>query len=96
MDFINHHRIKPGKSVKLKSIETKESGPFEGKDDAKKPLEVVVRAFEGDLLFATGEDAGKPDGVIGSGTRAAIEGYQRQQGLAVTGDPSPDLLRRLR
>lgn len=31
-----------------------------GDDDAKKPLEVVVRAFEGDLLFATGADAQAP------------------------------------
>ena len=34
-------------------------------------------------------------GVIGDKTRAAIEAFQRRQGLAVTGLPSPDLLRLL-
>lgn len=32
-----------------------------GNSEAKKPLEVVVRAFEGDVLFATGTDAEGPD-----------------------------------
>jgi len=43
-------------------------------------------------LNRAGFDAGKADGVVGSGTRAAIEAYQRANGLAVTGDPSPALL----
>jgi lytic murein transglycosylase len=47
-------------------------------------------------LTAAGFDAGAPDGVIGSGTRAAIEGYQRAQGLPATGEPSRALLARLR
>ncbi|MFP4570644.1 lytic murein transglycosylase [Rhodosalinus sp.] len=47
-------------------------------------------------LTAAGFDAGAPDGVIGSRTRAAIEGYQRAQGLTVTGEPSRALLARLR
>ncbi len=46
-------------------------------------------------LNRRGFDAGTPDGVIGSGTRAAIEAFQRSRGLAVTGDPSPGLLARL-
>lgn len=47
-------------------------------------------------LNAAGFDAGTPDGVIGSGTEAAIEGYQAANGLPVTGQPSLELLRRLR
>ena len=48
------------------------------------------------LLTQAGFDAGPADGVIGSGTEAAIEAYQAANGLAVTGEPSLDLLRRLR
>ena len=33
-----------------------------GKSDAKKPLEVVVRAFDGDVLYATGESERAPEG----------------------------------
>lgn len=36
MDFIKEYRIKPGKSVQLKEIATCQTGPFEGKEDAKK------------------------------------------------------------
>ncbi|MDD9742825.1 MULTISPECIES: lytic murein transglycosylase [Marinovum] len=46
-------------------------------------------------LTARGFDTGGADGVIGDKTRAAIEAFQRRQGLAVTGLPSPDLLRLL-
>jgi membrane-bound lytic murein transglycosylase B len=47
-------------------------------------------------LTARGLDTGGADGVIGARTEAAIRAYQAQTGLAVTGIPSPDLLRRLR
>jgi lytic murein transglycosylase len=47
-------------------------------------------------LTAAGFDTGGTDGVIGARTRAAIEGYQARAGLPVTGEPSADLLRRLR
>lgn len=33
-----------------------------GDDEAKKPLEVVIRAFERPVLCATGEDASGPTG----------------------------------
>lgn len=46
-------------------------------------------------LTAAGFDTGGADGVIGTRTRTAIEGYQRSQGLPVTGDPSRQLLARL-
>lgn len=48
------------------------------------------------LLNRAGYDAGTPDGVIGSGTEAAISAYQAANGLGVTGEPSVALLRRLR
>lgn len=35
MDFINEHRIKPGKNVKLNSIDTEQAGPFKNKADAQ-------------------------------------------------------------
>jgi membrane-bound lytic murein transglycosylase B len=47
-------------------------------------------------LNRAGYDVGTADGVIGSRTIAAIESYQRANGLAVTGEPSQALLERLR
>jgi membrane-bound lytic murein transglycosylase B len=47
-------------------------------------------------LTAAGFDTEGSDGVIGPKTRAAIGGYQRSAGLAVTGEPSLDLLARMR
>lgn len=47
-------------------------------------------------LTAAGFDTEGSDGVIGAKTRAAIESFQRARGLPVTGEPSLDLLRRLR
>ncbi|MFN3846465.1 MAG: lytic murein transglycosylase [Paracoccaceae bacterium] len=47
-------------------------------------------------LTAAGFDTEGSDGVIGAKTRAAIEAFQSARGLPVTGEPSPDLLRRLR
>ena len=47
-------------------------------------------------LTAAGFDTEGADGVIGAKTRAAIGGYQASLGLAVTGEPSLDLLARLR
>ncbi|ETX27927.1 lytic murein transglycosylase [Roseivivax isoporae] len=47
-------------------------------------------------LNAQGYDAGTPDGVIGSGTEAAIRAWQSANGMAVTGEPSQALLAALR
>jgi membrane-bound lytic murein transglycosylase B len=47
-------------------------------------------------LAAAGFDAGPADGVIGGRTTDAIRAYQARAGLAVTGEPSPALLQRLR
>ena len=48
------------------------------------------------LLTARGFDTEGSDGVIGAKTKAAISAYQASAGLLVTGEPSLDLLRRLR
>ena len=47
-------------------------------------------------LTAAGYDTEGSDGVIGAKTRAAIEAFQRSRGLAVTGQPSMELLLLLR
>ena len=47
-------------------------------------------------LTARGFDTGGTDGVIGPNSRSAISAYQSSQGLAATGNPSPELLRSLR
>ncbi len=46
-------------------------------------------------LTSAGYDTQGADGVIGKNSEAAITGYQRANGLAVTGKPSVELLRRL-
>ncbi|WP_136637327.1 lytic murein transglycosylase [Pseudooceanicola onchidii] len=46
-------------------------------------------------LTAAGYDTGGTSGVIGPKSRAAIRAYQQANGLAVTGDPSMDLLARV-
>nr|WP_321251873.1 lytic murein transglycosylase [uncultured Ruegeria sp.] len=46
-------------------------------------------------LTSAGYDTEGADGVIGKKSEAAISDYQRASGLAVTGTPSADLLRRL-
>ena len=47
-------------------------------------------------LTAKGFDTGGADGVIGNNSRDAIRSYQSANGLQVTGDPSLELLRRVR
>lgn len=48
------------------------------------------------LLNEKGYDVGKPDGIIGSRTRAAIEAFQGESGLPVDGHPGQKVLRALR
>ena len=43
-------------------------------------------------LSSRGYDVGRPDGVMGPKTRAAIERYQVQNGILVDGQPSENLL----
>ncbi len=49
-----------------------------------------------ELLGMLGFDAGTADGLPGPRTRAAIEAFQKENGLTVTGLPSRDLADRLR
>ncbi len=49
-----------------------------------------------ELLGMLGFDAGTADGLPGPRTRAAIEAFQNQNGLTITGLPSRDLAERLR
>jgi len=46
-------------------------------------------------LKALGFDPGRGDGLYDTGTKNAINAYQRVQGLEVDGKPSPALLRQL-
>lgn len=48
------------------------------------------------LLNSLGADAGEPDGVLGSGTRAAVREYQLENGMTPDGYPSYELLEILR
>lgn len=47
-------------------------------------------------LTSAGYDTGGSDGVIGQKTRDAISAWQRANGMAVTGEPSLEILRRMR
>jgi len=76
MDFIKEHRLKAGKSVKLKSIETKQTGPFEDKADAQqftaetndKIRELQYRLYveqkQSLLIVLQAPDAAGKDGLI--------------------------------
>jgi Putative peptidoglycan binding domain len=54
----------------------------------------LLRAIQ-EALNTAGHNAGPPDGEMGPRTRAAIESYQRANGLAVDGVPRAALLRHL-
>ena len=76
MDFIKRHQIRPGDKVRLKSVETRDSGPFKDKDDAKaftaKANETIrdlqYRMFVEDkqslLVVLQAPDAAGKDGLI--------------------------------
>jgi peptidoglycan hydrolase-like protein with peptidoglycan-binding domain len=46
-------------------------------------------------LQSRGHDVGGIDGILGSGTRAAVRVEQSRLGMAVDGWPTPDLLSKL-
>ena len=48
------------------------------------------------LLGALGFDAGEPDGVVGSQTRAALRAFQREADVPPDGYPTPELLASIR
>ena len=65
--------------------------------DARKPQDrkALVREIQGQLN-RLGYPVGKPDGVAGSKTRAAIEAFQRAQGMKVNGRTDNELLEALK
>ena len=76
MDFIKEHRIKPGKQVKLNSIETEQSGPFNDKADAQEftsetnsairelQYRMYVEHKQSILIVLQAPDAAGKDGLI--------------------------------
>lgn len=76
MDFVKQHRVRPGKSIKLKSIDTKTPGPFADKAEAQaftaetndKIRDLQYRMFvEGKqslLIVLQAPDAAGKDGLI--------------------------------
>jgi len=56
--------------------------------------QLIVRAVQRELA-ARGYDVGAVDGNLSDKTRAAIAAFQSSEGLAVTGQPSDDLLRQI-
>lgn len=67
-----------------------------GRDADNRPIPREEAQAMQAALIQLGLDPGKPDGVLGSRTKSAIRGYQRQAGLPVDGYPSLDLLEHLR
>lgn len=72
---------------------TIEPGQPAGTSDAGESR-LIVRAVQRELA-ARGYDVGPVDGQLSAATRAAISSFQAQEGLAVTGLPSDDLLRQI-
>lgn len=76
MNFTKEHRIAPGEKVALKKLKTKDSGPFDGKDEAKeftaatvvKIRELQYRLFVEEkqslLIVLQAPDAAGKDGLI--------------------------------
>jgi formylglycine-generating enzyme required for sulfatase activity len=66
--------------------------PSGGAPVAEPPVSVVEVQR---LLAARGYDPGPVDGILGGATRAAIGRFQRDYGLAATGEPSTELVANL-
>lgn len=74
--FIQKHRVATGKKLRLDSIDTKQSGPFDGKDDAKSfvsdlnekildlQYQMYVEHRQSLLIVLQAPDAAGKDGVI--------------------------------
>lgn len=67
-----------------------------GRDADNRPIPREEAQAMQEQLIRLGLYPGQADGVLGSRTKAAIRGYQRQAGLPVDGHPSLDLLAHLR
>ncbi|TWT79154.1 Polyphosphate kinase 2 (PPK2) [Planctomycetes bacterium CA13] len=76
MDLIKKHIVKPGESVKLKSIATEPDGPFDGKEDAREYVadtitkmqhlqyRLFVEGKQSLLIILQAPDAAGKDGLI--------------------------------
>ena len=76
MNFIREHQVKPGGAVRLDDIEPRSSGPFEGKQDAKKftaevneeirdlQYRMFVERKQALLIVLQAPDAAGKDGLI--------------------------------
>ncbi|RAK58201.1 lytic murein transglycosylase [Phenylobacterium deserti] len=60
------------------------------------PLSLADRMTVQRALAALGFDPGKPDGVIGLGTRTALRNWQKARGLVADGYVTPDVIQRLK
>lgn len=58
-------------------------------------LEAAQMVALQEKLAARGHDVGKIDGILGAGTRAAVQAEQKRLGLPADGWPTPDLLNAL-
>jgi len=67
-----------------------------GRDADNRPIPKQEAQALQEELIRLGFYAGQVDGVLGSGTRVAIRGYQRQAGLPADGNPSMSLLEHMR
>ncbi|MCP5278615.1 MAG: lytic murein transglycosylase [Thiobacillus sp.] len=67
-----------------------------GRDADNRPIPREEAQAMQEQLIQLGLYTGQADGVLGSRTKAAIRGYQRQAGLPVDGHPSLGLLEHLR
>lgn len=88
-----------------KTIDEKKSYPTKETTATEEPAKTTpksVKSYDPVLvkelqtqLNRLGYGSGKPDGVYGDDTRRAIQNFEKQQGLAVTGEPTESLLTRL-
>ncbi|MEO8811588.1 MAG: lytic murein transglycosylase [Caulobacteraceae bacterium] len=72
------------------------AGPLRTPWPREVPLSLTDRLDAQSALARLGLDPGPPDGVVGLGTRQALRGWQRLQGMPADGYLSPDVVRRLR
>ena len=63
---------------------------------AETPLSLTDRMTAQRALAALGFNPGAPDGVVGTGTRAALRAWQKARGLTADGYLSPDMVERLK
>jgi membrane-bound lytic murein transglycosylase B len=71
-------------------------GPLKTPWPHETPLSLTDRLDAQSALIKLGFNPGQPDGVVGTGTRAALRAWQKSMGVTADGYLSPDMVRRLR